>query len=183
MIHFSFYTDAMFQQEHSDVPVMRVTINRYFTGMAVWSPKRCSARWYFGAMHRTHAETCKNVKLTTSSDTFAFAFNSLFQPSRRVTERLTHMRQSLGLGSGSDVNYIALHARVGGNTEPSQFVAGWEDPSRDGLDDKWKFIECASTRAIKSAALDPERISIAYTPEEASVAIPFRVQPPRRSCG
>lgn len=151
------YIDAMFQPEHSDVPVMRVTINRYFAGLAVWSPKPCLARWYFGAMHRIHAETCQNVKLTTNSDTFALAFNSLFQPSHRVAERVTHMRQSLGLDGGSEVDYIALHARVGGNAEPSQFVAGWEDPSRDSLDDKRKFIECASTRAIKSAALDPER--------------------------
>ena len=148
--------DAVFDQNRSHAPIIRVSINRFYAGIALWSKLRCTRRWYIGAMFQMHADSCPGVKLSTNSDTFALAFNKLFKPSDRVSRRLVEMERAFFPGSKRPDAYVAMHARIGGNTRPSKFVAGWEDPKRDKLGDRFEFLNCAYNQGFPAAGLPPE---------------------------
>lgn len=104
-------------------------------------------------MSRAHAAYCP--KIANVGDTFAPAFNILFQPSHSVAKRLVQMERNLGLlskmGSPS-TEFIAMHARVCGVISSAKGVSGWKDHVRlmfATTDDAPEMVDCARTKRSK----------------------------------
>lgn len=135
----------IFSHDLDNVKVLRVSINRFFTGMALWSKFMCKNQWFFGLMHRKNKD-CPHVSLETPGDTFAMAFNILFQPSLAVTRRVSEMSRSVFL-NGKIIDFVAIHARLGGKVQQTTDTVSWEDPERDGFHDVTQFAECADEQA------------------------------------
>jgi len=142
--------NKIFGADLSSKNVLRVSMNRFFTGMSLWSKLKCENRWFFGSMHRKN-EACElKLNLQTPSDYFALAFDLLFKPTVEVRLRMNELSQSL-LSSKTETvskNYVGVHARLGGTVQRTTESAGWQDPERDSLSDTKQFIQCAHDRAF-----------------------------------
>ena len=142
----------LFLPLHADANVLRVSMNRYYTGKALWHYGGERFPWFFGAMNRAHSDNCPTI--ANDGDTFALAFSILFQPSQPVTNRISEMERTLGLRhfGGSLKRFMAIHARVGGVIDSSMGVAGWEDPIRPTfatINDATEVVNCAHARRSK----------------------------------
>jgi hypothetical protein len=136
--------DKLFDTASSDVPVLRVSINRYFVGKLIWD--KFSQGPYIGSMRRKSDSLCPLLSLSSTSDTFALAYNILFQPSEAVKKRLSEMRHGLKLYREGE-HFVAVHARIGGDSVTQTHGFGWTDPIRDRLGDHDRFIDCAQKKA------------------------------------
>lgn len=136
---------AMFREDLVNVSILRISLNRYYTGIALWSDKRCDTLPFIGSMFAIHAKHHQPNSMT-ASDTFAFAFNALFRPSTTVKRRITELKTSPTMKNVHG-NYVAIHARLGGENGRSQASAGWSDPKRDDISDVERFINCAQNKA------------------------------------
>ena len=151
--------DKLFQPELANTAVIRVAMNRYYSGRALWwREANPTLPWYFGAMHRLHSRNCP--KLPDDSYTYATAFNILFQPSPLVERRVDRMRDTLGLHhSDGSTSFVAIHARVGGVVRDDVGVAGWKDPARPTFaktDDIADLVRCAKEKVSDIVSSDEE---------------------------
>ncbi len=152
--------NTLFNVEHADTPIMRVTLNGYFTGASLWNSQYSPRPWFLGGMNRTHQALCGKSRSHTVSSSFALAHNILFRPSQHVLTRKCEMLQALGLDTtrGGRLQYVAIHGRLGGESKTSKHVAAWNDPSRDTLSDIPKFVKCAREKA--NANTDTNTVAI-----------------------
>lgn len=121
----------LFQPGLAKYTVLRVAMNRYYSGRALWwQENNPSLPWFFGSMYRLHSVKCS--KQADGSDTYALAFNILFRPSPLVEKRIERMRSVLALRhtDGASKSFLAIHARVGGVVNDDEGTAGWNDPAR-----------------------------------------------------
>jgi len=147
----------VFDADTNESDVIRVSMNRFFTGMALWSSFECKSSWFFGSMHRKNIACEHMINLQKPGDTFALAFNLLFRPSIEVGSRISELRASLSLDA-PEINaekFVAIHARLGGKVQRTSATTSWEDPIRDSLTDGKQFLQCASERELTLSPSTP----------------------------
>lgn len=147
--------EHIFLPIHKKSNVLRVSMNRYYTGRALWQELSDGYPWFFGAMRRVNSLECP--LLAHDGETFALAFDSLFHPSLQVAKRIERVEKTLGLREfrGPLRDFIAIHGRVGGVVNSAVGVAGWEDPARPTfatVTDAKDLVHCA--QAKRSAVSD-----------------------------
>ena len=163
--------NTLFNAEHADIPIMRVTLNGYFTGASLWNSQHSLRPWFLGGMNRTHHALCGKWRSHTVGSSFALAFNILFRPSEHVLTRKSEMLQALGLDTtqGGSLQYVAIHGRLGGESKTSNNVAAWNDPSRDTLSDIPKFVKCAREKANTNSDTNTTAIILVSDNQEFKV--------------
>ena len=143
--------NSLFAAHKSGVSVIFFRINRLHVGMNLW--KHSSATTRNSNMPEGHLARLRDVwccKLRPCAELrpstlMKVAFNTLFTFSPQVLDRAFIMFNDLGLVSqehGAMKNFVAIHARIGGQTKN---LNSWYDPKRHSLDDMPEFLKCAHT--------------------------------------
>ena len=136
----------------SEVPVLRIRINRYFMAMILWYSKYDTERIHANLMGKLSAEydtACgpEHDFMKSPKYTFALGFKILFTFSHAVRHRAFFMYDELGISSSQP--YISIHARIGGGAADANGDIGWVDPKRHSLEDAGKFFECAASKEAR----------------------------------
>lgn len=129
--------------------VLRLQINRFYVGMALWTPKlerqpRGHAYDYVGYMHRLNGNALE------TKEVFHLAFHALFTFSRNVELRAADMMKEMGLQAPDGSAYVAIHARMGGSPQSSAGAVTWTDPERHSLNDVGNFLSCARSKTVSN---------------------------------
>ena len=100
-------------------------------------------------MHEMHSEDVisRKLNLQLASSSMHFAFHALFDFAEIVKDRFSSIAQELGLFDDNNkvISYVAVHARIGGDTSTSHRTLGWRDPPRHSMNDVKTFVSCATS--------------------------------------
>jgi len=141
---------ALKEMHATNVPVIRLKLNRYWLGMLLWETPCDSVHdelhGFAGGMTRLNSSNSCATRSPERkpSHTFAFSFSMLFSFSPTVLQRVQHMRDESSILLGDQ--YTGIHARFGGTTSASPGSIPWEDPARHDIRDFYKFADCAKEK-------------------------------------
>jgi len=134
----------------ADVDVIYLHVNRYSLGMCTWlSSKSVASRGLCGSMYQIHSKDAvsRKLNLQLASSSLHFAFHALFEFTEIAKDRFESVARELSLFDDNNkiIPYVALHARIGGDTSTSRRNIGWSDPPRHSLSDAKTFVSCAAS--------------------------------------
>ena len=142
---------GLFKAHDQDVQILRLQINRFYVGIALWTPKieglpLESEYRYVGRMYELNGHHALETK-----EVFHIAFRALFVYSAAVVKRAGEMMTEMGLENFESSAYVGVHARMGGGSQSSAGAVAWEDPQRHSLQDANDFIACARSKFSQSS--------------------------------